>query len=170
MELIDERKRRLKAGELSVEDFTLKNAVKLLQALHKSGLRLYLASGTDEQDVILEAEALGYAPLFEGRIHGASQDITHDAKRVVLEGILREIGAHNATHVVTFGDGPVEIRETHKRGGLTVGVASNEVQRFGLQLAKRSRLIRAGANLVVPDFSQLDALLGLLGIRLKDRV
>jgi bifunctional ADP-heptose synthase (sugar kinase/adenylyltransferase)/phosphoglycolate phosphatase-like HAD superfamily hydrolase len=165
MELIDERKRRLKAGELGVEDFTLKNAVKLLHALRKAGLRLYLASGTDEQDVILEAEALGYAALFEGRIHGASQDVTHDAKRVVLEGILREIGAHNATHVVTFGDGPVEIRETHKRGGLTVGVASNEVQRFGLQLAKRSRLIRAGANLVVPDFSQLDALLGLLGIR-----
>jgi phosphoglycolate phosphatase-like HAD superfamily hydrolase len=170
MELIDERKRRLERGELSVEDFTLKNAVKLLHALHGAGLRLYLASGTDEKDVILEAEALGYASLFEGRIHGANLDITHDAKRVVLDGILREIGERNATHVVTFGDGPVEIRETHKRGGLTVGVASNEVQRFGLQQEKRSRLIRAGANLVVPDFSQLDALLSLLRVRPRDQV
>jgi phosphoglycolate phosphatase-like HAD superfamily hydrolase len=170
MELIDERKRRLERGELSVEDFTLKNAVKLLHALHGAGLRLYLASGTDEKDVILEAETLGYASLFEGRIHGANLDITHDAKRVVLDGILREIGERNATHVVTFGDGPVEIRETHKRGGLTVGVASNEVQRFGLQQEKRSRLIRAGANLVVPDFSQLDALLSLLRVRPRDQV
>jgi bifunctional ADP-heptose synthase (sugar kinase/adenylyltransferase)/phosphoglycolate phosphatase-like HAD superfamily hydrolase len=170
MELIDQRKRRLQDGELNVEDFTVKNAVKLLHALHRAGVRLYLASGTDERDVILEAEALGYAPLFEGRIHGANLDMTHDAKRVVLEGILREIGAHNATHVVTFGDGPVEIRETHKRGGLTVGVASDEVQRFGLKVEKRSRLIRAGANLVVPDFSQLNALLSLLRVNAGDHV
>jgi hypothetical protein len=58
----------------------------------------------------------------------------------------------------------VEIRETRKRGGLTVGIASNEVQRFGLAPEKRTRVIRAGAHLVVPDSSQLDALLSLLKI------
>jgi len=167
MELVDERKGRLQRGELGVEDFTMKNAVQLLHELHRVGVRLFLASGTDEQDVILEAQALGYASLFERRIYGASHDMTHDAKRAVLDGILREIGARNASHVVTFGDGPVEIRETRKRGGLTVGVASNEVQRFGLQPEKRSRLIRAGANLVVPDYSQLSSLLSLLRIGAK---
>ena len=165
MELVRERMRRLQSGELGVEDFTLKNAVALLHALRRAGLRLYLASGTDEPDVIMEAEALGYASLFEGRIFGANQDMTHDAKRMVLDGILQQIGAQNAAHVVTFGDGPIEIRETRKRGGLTVGIASNEVQRFGLQLEKRSRLIRAGANLIVPDYSQLASLLSLLHIR-----
>jgi len=164
MKLVDERKNRLQRGELGVEDFTLKNAVPLLHELHGVGVRLYLASGTDEHDVILEAEALGYASLFEGRIYGASQDMSHDAKRMVLERILAEIGSDRAAHIVTFGDGPVEIRETRKRGGLTVGVASNEVQRFGLQPEKRARLIRAGAHLVVPDYSQLGALLGLLRI------
>ena len=166
MELIGRRKDRLRNGELSVEDFTLKNAVPLLHSLRDAGVRLYLASGTDEKDVVLEAEALGYASLFEGRIFGANREMTHDAKRAVLEGIIREIGAENATHIVTFGDGPVEIRETRKRGGITVGVASNEVQRFGLNPEKRSRLIRAGANLIVPDFSQLRSLLGML--RIKD--
>jgi len=164
MELIRQRKSRLTNGELCVEDFTLKNAVPLLHSLKSAGIRLYLASGTDEKDVILEAEALGYASLFEGRIFGANHEMTHDAKRMVLEGIIREIGAENASHIVTFGDGPVEIRETHKRGGLTVGVASNEVQRFGLNPEKRTRLIRAGANLIVPDFSQLGALLGVLRV------
>lgn len=164
MELIRQRKDRLKNGELSVEDFTLKNAVALLHSLKDAGIRLYLASGTDEKDVVLEAEALGYASLFEGRIFGANHEMTHDAKRAVLEGIIREIGAENANHIVTFGDGPVEIRETHKRGGLTVGVASNEVQRFGLNPEKRSRLIRAGANLIIPDFSQLGALLRVLRV------
>jgi bifunctional ADP-heptose synthase (sugar kinase/adenylyltransferase)/phosphoglycolate phosphatase-like HAD superfamily hydrolase len=167
MGLVRERKARLQRGELGVEDYTMKNAVALLQALHRAGVRLYLASGTDEQDVVLEAAALGYAALFEGRIYGASQDMAHDAKRMVLDRILGEIGPGSAAHIVTFGDGPVEIRETRKRGGLTVGVASNEVQRFGLQLEKRSRVIRAGAQLVVPDFSQLGALLALLRLNPK---
>jgi hypothetical protein len=53
----------------------------------------------------------------------------------------------------------VEIRETRKRGGFSIGVASDEVRRFGLNLTKRSRLIRAGASLIVPDYSQLAYLL-----------
>ncbi|MHB2010075.1 MAG: hypothetical protein ACYCOX_18815, partial [Acidobacteriaceae bacterium] len=56
-------------------------------------------------------------------------------------------------------DGPVEMRETRKCGGFCIGVASDEVRRFGWNMAKRSRLVRAGANLVAPDFSQLAALL-----------
>lgn len=165
MELVRERKEQLARGELGVEDFTLKTAVALLHALRDAGIQLFLASGTDEQDVILEAEALGYAGLFEGRIHGANHDMTHDAKRMVLERILAGIGADKAAHIVTFGDGPVEIRETRKRGGLTVGLASNELQRFGLQPEKRTRVIRAGAHVVVSDYSQLPALLALLRIR-----
>jgi phosphoglycolate phosphatase-like HAD superfamily hydrolase len=162
MQLVNDRLARLQRGELGVGDFTLKNAVPLLERLAAAGVKLYLASGTDEQDVIREAEALGYAPLFEGRIYGASHDMTHDAKRMVLDRILREIGPGNSARIVTFGDGPVEIRETRKRGGLAVGVASDEVRRFGLNGEKRARLIRAGANLVTADYAQLPALLKLL--------
>jgi hypothetical protein len=72
--------------------------------------------------------------------------------------------------MVAFGDGPVEIRESRKRGGLAVGIASDEVRRFGLNLSKRRRLIRAGADLVVPDFSQWQALLPMLGIEHKEEV
>jgi hypothetical protein len=50
-----------------------------------------------------------------------------------------------------------------------VGVASDELRRFGLNPAKRARLIRAGADLVVPDFSQGRALLDVLGIAVGDR-
>jgi hypothetical protein len=67
--------------------------------------------------------------------------------------------------VVTFGDGPVEIRETNKRGGITIGVASNELRRYGLNESKRTRLIKAGADVVIPDFSQISQLLDLLNIK-----
>ena len=161
--MVHQRIEKFHRGELSAEDFQLKNAHPLLEALRARGVKLYLASGTDQADVIAESEALGYAHLFEGRIFGAVGDITVEAKRDVLERIIRENDL-NGPQLVTFGDGPVEIRETRKRDGITVGVASDEVRRFGLNLVKRSRLIRAGADMIVPDFSQLDRLLAVLGL------
>jgi len=80
----------------------------------------------------------------------------------VLERIMKDIGADAHARILTFGDGPVEIRETHKRGAYTIGVASDEVRRYGLDLSKRRRLIEAGADLVIPDYSQLDALMRVL--------
>ena len=165
MFMVTEREKKFKRGDLSVEDLTIKNALPLLQKLHKAGIKLYLASGTDEEDVRNEALALGYADLFEGGIFGATGNIDNEAKKIVLDRILNTIGTSSSHKVATFGDGPVEIRETHKRGGITIGVASNEIKRYGLNLTKRTRLIKAGADIVVPDFSRLDDLLALLNIK-----
>jgi phosphoglycolate phosphatase-like HAD superfamily hydrolase len=164
MNLVRERIAKFRRGELAVEDYTMKNSVKFLHAIDKAGIKLFLASGTDEQDVLNEAKALGYADLFAGRIYGAVGRTDVEAKKVVLERILNDIGPENAGSVIVFGDGPVEIRETHKRGGYTVGVASDEIRRFGINREKRSRLIRAGADLIIPDYSQFGDLLKALGI------
>ena len=83
---------KLERGELSVEDYTLKGALALLADLDRAGVELHLASGTDEPDVRAEAEALGFARWFKGRIHGSIGDVKHEAKRVVLERILADIG------------------------------------------------------------------------------
>ena len=114
--------------------------------------------------MVAEAEALGYAGLFEGRIYGAVGDVAVEAKRMVLDRILQDIGAANVARMAAFGDGPVEMRETRKRGGMAIGIASDELRRYGLNSGKRSRLIRAGADIIVPDFSQCAALLSLLGL------
>jgi len=164
MRMVRERVAKLRRGELAVEDFVVKNAAVLLVRLHAAGVRMYLASGTDEQDVIDEAGALGYAHLFEGGIYGSVGDVKVEAKRIVLDRILKDIGSGVAHALVTFGDGPVEIRETHKRGGLTIGVASDEIRRYGLDASKRARLIRAGADVIIPDYSQLHAFLRFLGL------
>jgi bifunctional ADP-heptose synthase (sugar kinase/adenylyltransferase)/phosphoglycolate phosphatase-like HAD superfamily hydrolase len=164
MKLVRQRLVKFSRGELGVEDLTLKGAVAFLHRLRASGVRLYLASGTDRHDVVAEATALGYAELFEGRIYGAESGSRQEAKKTVIGRILAELGPSRMCALAAFGDGPVEIRETRKAGGLTVGVASDEVRRFGLNPDKRRRLIRAGADLVVPDFSQADGLLPLLGL------
>lgn len=160
--MVRRREKKFSGGELSLADFTIKNAVAFLERLHDAGITLYLASGTDQEDVRHEAEVLGYDHLFKGGIYGSVGDINKDAKKMVLEDILKRIGASDDHQIVTFGDGPVEIRETRKRGGRTVGVASDEVKRFGLNERKRTRLIKAGADVIVPDFSQMDRLTRLL--------
>ena len=165
LRMVKEREKKLIRGELSLEDFTLKNAVPLVKKLYEAGVKLYLASGTDEEDLKNEAQILGYDYLFEGGIYGAVGDVTIEAKKIVLDRILDAIGTSEKGKVVAFGDGPVEIRETHKRNGITVGIASNEIKRYGLNLSKRTRLIKAGADVIVPDFSQLPQLLELLNIK-----
>jgi rfaE bifunctional protein kinase chain/domain len=166
LEMVNRRREKLVRNELQAADFTIKGAVRFLRALRESGVRLYLASGTDEGDVRDEAEFLGYADLFDGGIFGSIGNVAKDAKRVVIERILSEIG-NSGEHLIAFGDGPVEMRETVRRGAYAVGVASDELRRFGGNLAKRARLIRAGAHVVIPDFSQWEILWNFLRLEKK---
>ena len=159
--LVNLRLAKLDRGELSISDFTLKGAVPFLRALQKAGVRLYLASGTDEEDVKQEAERLGYADVFDGGIYGSIGEVTKDAKRIVIERIMNDVGGAYE-QLIAFGDGPVEMRETMRRGSYAVGVASDEMRRFGPNLDKRARLIRAGAQAIVPDFSQWETLWSFL--------
>jgi rfaE bifunctional protein kinase chain/domain len=161
LKMVGTRVEKLRKGELESTDFQIKNAAKLLDELHRRGVKMYLASGTDEVDAKAEAEAMGYAHYFEGRIYGAVGDVNVEAKKMVLEKIIGENNLQGH-EFATFGDGPVELRETQRRGGLCIGVASDELRRFGLNLSKRKRLIRAGADLIIPDFSQMAELLKVM--------
>lgn len=161
LEMVNERTARFQGGELQIEDFTIKGAVDFLRALKARGVTLYLASGTDRDDVIREAEILGYADVFEGRIYGSVGDIKQYSKKMVIDKIIRDNGL-SGSELVVLGDGPVEIQEGRRFGGVAVGIASDEPRRYGLSIDKRKRLIRAGAHLIVPDFSQWKQLLKLL--------
>ncbi len=161
MEMVNARVAKFRRGELTVDDYTVKGAVAFLRRLRERGVKLYLASGTDRNDVQAEAAALGYADLFEGGIHGSVGDVSKYSKKMVVDDILRTNDLHGS-ELVCFGDGPVELRETQKRGGIAIGVCSDEVRRFGPDEKKRERLIRAGAHAVMPDFSQAEQLFAWL--------
>ena len=161
MELVNQRIAKFRAGELDLADYTVKNAPAFLRALRDRNVTLYLASGTDRQDVIDEAKALGYANMFDGGIHGAVGDVSKYSKKMVIEKIMADNNLQGH-ELVFFGDGPVEIRECRKRDGIAVGLATDEIRRYGLNPDKRKRLITAGAHIIAPDFSQPDALLALL--------
>jgi rfaE bifunctional protein kinase chain/domain len=161
MEQVNRRIEKYKRGELDINDYIIKGASEFLKDLKDKGIKLYLASGTDRQDVIAESEALGYAQLFDGGIYGAVGDITKYSKKMVIEKIMAE-NKLQGPELVVFGDGPVEIRECRKRDGIAVGIASDEIRRHGLNIEKRTRLVKAGAHVIVPDFSQHKTLIKLL--------
>ena len=163
MERVRAREEKFRRGELAIEDVTMKGAVSFLKALKAAGVKLYLASGTDRADVVAEAKALGYADLFEGGIYGAEPGVETEAKKRVFQQILSGIGSGG--RILALGDGMVEMREAKKVGGVAVGVASDEPRRFGWNLSKRARVIRGGADVVIPDFSQGAALLALMGVK-----
>lgn len=153
MQVVSKRIRRIEQGELHASDFTIKGVVEFIEMLHQNGLVLYMASGTDHEDVLKEAETLGYAHLFNGGIYGAVGDVTKFSKRLLIENIIQEHHL-NGPELAVFGDGPVELQECRKYNGIAIGVASDELRRFGLNTEKRQRLIKAGAQLVIPDYSQ----------------
>jgi len=157
MEEVSIRLEKLEKGVLEPRDYTLKGAVEFLKSLREKGLKLYLASGTDKEDVINEARILGYADLFDGGIYGSENDLKKYSKKIIINRIIQE-NRLSGNELVVFGDGPVEIRECSKVNGITVGVASDETKGYGLNKAKRTRLIRSGAQIIIPDFSESDKL------------
>ncbi len=161
MERIRGRLAALESGAARPEDWVVPGSHALLEALRARGLRLYLASGTDLKYVRHEAGLLGLAPYFGEHVYGAVDDYQNFSKQMVIERILREHGLQGE-ELLGFGDGFVEIEEVKRVGGVAVAVASDEVNRRGVHAWKRDRLVRAGADVVIPEYRRHGRLLRYL--------
>ncbi|NIA13033.1 MAG: HAD hydrolase-like protein [Nitrospiraceae bacterium] len=157
---VNERIAKLESGELSVEQATVRGAIDFVKALHDRGVKLYIFSGTDRHDVRNEAAKVGVAEYFD-EIWGAVGNIEEYSKERVLKELMAKHHLHGS-EVLTIGDGPVEIREGKKIGCSTIGVATDEVRGEGVNEEKRERLLRAGADLLIGDFTEGAALLEYL--------
>ncbi len=162
MERIQARRDALADGTAAPDDFLVPGARRLLSTLTRLGLPMYLASGTDEQYVTEEAALLGLVPYFGERVYGAIADFKSFSKKMVIDRILRDNRVEGRA-LLAFGDGYVEIENVKAVGGTAVAVASDEAGRSGRPDAwKRDRLIGVGADVVIPDFGESDALLAYL--------
>jgi phosphoglycolate phosphatase len=158
---IRDRIENLRAGKVTPETFLVPGARALLEDFSARGLRLYLASGTDDANVKEEAALLGVAPFFEDRIFGAQDDLTSFSKAILVRQIVTRAG-FQANELLVFGDGYVEIEEVKKVGGIAVGVATAEPKCLEIDEWKRERLISVGADFIVPNYMQLDELTAAL--------
>jgi phosphoglycolate phosphatase-like HAD superfamily hydrolase len=158
---IEGRLRALAERKASPQDWTVPGSHQVLRNLRDRGMTLYLASGTDLEYVRREAELLELTPFFGRHVYGALDDYKSFSKGMIIAQILRENDLRGE-ELLAFGDGFVEIEEVKKVGGVAVAVASDEARREGVNAWKRERLIRAGADLVIPDYRQHEHLLGYL--------
>ena len=145
------------SGDQARDGFMIQGARRFLDELVGRGVKLLLASGTDEEYVRNEAEALGAAELFLPHIYGAQGDAETDSKELVIGRILKE-NQLRGEELVVVGDGPVEIRYARQVGAVALGVASDELRRSGLNPRKRKRLLEAGADCIVADFEHAEEL------------
>jgi phosphoglycolate phosphatase-like HAD superfamily hydrolase len=142
----------LRTGRLDPDSYLVPGARLLLDDLAARGLILYLASGTDDANVKEEAGLLGIASYFQGRIFGAQDDLKSFSKALLVHQIVSRAG-FEASELLVFGDGYVEIEEVKKAGGTAVGVATAEPDCLVIDEWKRQRLIQVGADFIVPNFS-----------------
>ena len=164
-ERIRSRAEGIRSGTLERDSFLVFGARALLESLHRRGLKLYLASGTDEVFVKQEAELLDLTRYFGDSIYGAQDDYKNFSKKMVIERLLRE-NQVSGSQLLAFGDGYVEIQNTKEVGGLAVAVASDEAHNGSGRIDewKRQRLLGVGADVVIPDYRDAEPLLNhLLG-------
>jgi phosphoglycolate phosphatase-like HAD superfamily hydrolase len=153
MEKIKYRINDLQGGKISPRDMLVPGSLEIIELLNDRNRDLYLASGTDENYVIKEAKLLGIDTLFNGGIYGARDDYKLFSKSMVINRIIETHGLEGH-ELVGFGDGYVEIENIKQAGGFAVGVATDEEKRMGINKWKRERLIKAGADIIIPDFRE----------------
>jgi len=151
------RVEELREGRVSPERYLVPGSRALLENLKARGLKMYLASGTDEIYMKEEARLLDVARYFDGGVYGALDDYKSFSKKILIQRILSSTDVRGG-EIVGFGDGYVEIEEVKQVGGVTVGVATTEPECRVVDPWKRRRLIGVGADYIVPNYLCLQPL------------
>ncbi|MDR2439057.1 MAG: haloacid dehalogenase-like hydrolase [Planctomycetaceae bacterium] len=151
--IVRQRHEQLQNG-LDPQELMVPGTLVLLEMFRCYGLKLYLVSGTEEEFVRQDVKLLGLADYFDGGIYGGQKDPATFSKAMIVAKILKE-NNFTGTELIGFGDGHTETYEVKKVGGFAVGVASNETVRQGIDLWKREQLIRAGADWIIPDYTDI---------------
>ena len=160
-ERIRYRLEELRRQEVSPEKYLVPGARALVEALQARGLRLYLASGTDQQYMREEVGLLDMARYFDGRVYGALDDYKSFSKKILIQRLIAASEFHGS-EFLGFGDGYVEIENIKEVGGVAVGVATAEPECRTVDEWKRLRLTGVGADFIVPNFLCRDELLHAL--------
>jgi phosphoglycolate phosphatase-like HAD superfamily hydrolase len=148
---IESRVEALRKGQADPQQYLVPGSLDLLDRLKARGLKMYLASGTDEIYMKEEARLLGVTKYFDGGVYGALDDYKSFSKAILIQRIL-STAEFQGSQFLGFGDGYVEIEEVKNVGGVAVGVASEEPACSRVDEWKRQRLIGVGADYIVPNY------------------
>ncbi len=163
MQRIEEKKQAIQQGLESADQYLMCGAIDFLKLLKGEGIHTYVASGTDHPDMVTESKALGVYDYFD-ELMGAPVHKENCSKEAVLKRLI-EKNELIGDDIAVIGDGKVEIKLGKQAGARTLGLASDERARHGVNPAKRTRLINAGADIICGDFTETIELKWFLGLR-----
>jgi phosphoglycolate phosphatase len=158
---VRQRREDLRRGATPPEKFLVPGARELLEVLRARGMKLYCASGTDQDYTREETQLLDIARYFDGGVYGALDDYKSFSKAILIRQILSST-QYRGEELLGFGDGYVEIKNVKESGGIAVGVATDEPECRKMNEKKRQRLVSVGADFVVPNFLGHEQLLRTL--------
>ena len=161
MRLVAGRWEQVTGGRATPAEWVVPNAHAILANLQARGVPLTIASGTELAHVRHEADLLQVASFFGPHLYAPADNTPNFSKRGVIERILADDGIEGKD-LVGFGDGVTEIQEIKRVGGTAVAVASAEPGDSGVNPWKRTRLIEAGADVVIPDYAAQEGLVAWL--------
>jgi phosphoglycolate phosphatase-like HAD superfamily hydrolase len=151
----------LRSGTVEPDRYLVPGTRALLEAFRERGLKMYLASGTDEAYMKEEARLLDVTRYFGGGVFGALDDYKSFSKAILIQRIIA--GAEcGGEEILGFGDGYVEIQNVKQVGGVAVGAATDEPDCEKVDKWKRDRLAGVGADWIVPNYKELDEIVGAL--------
>jgi phosphoglycolate phosphatase len=148
---IRHRLEELSSGAVSPEKYLVPGTRELLEALKERGLKMYLASGTDQVYMRKEARLLDVDRYFDGGVFGALDDYKSFSKKILIQQVIAGAECKGA-EFLGFGDGYVEIENVKEVGGVAVGVATAEPECAVVDEWKRKRLAGVGADFIIPNF------------------
>ncbi len=160
---IDARMAAIRSGAERAGDYLIYGALPFLEHVRERRLTPIILSTTVQERVREEAALLGIHSFFAHHIYGGVGDQLRFSKRAVFERILSEERIPGS-QLLSFGDGPVELRETKALGGLAVAICSDENHNGSglIDPHKEKHLLAAGADAVLPDYRDAAALLDQL--------
>jgi phosphoglycolate phosphatase-like HAD superfamily hydrolase len=153
----------IRSGKAAHDAFVVFAARPVLERLRELRITPIVLSSTIEHRVREEAEALGVDGYFGRHIYGSGVDPSAFSKMAVFRRLLAEEGIQGE-HLLSFGDGPVEIASTKELGGLAIAVCSDENNNGSgiMDAFKRRQLLDAGADAALPDFRDAVTILDYL--------
>src|SRR5437763_16796363 len=151
----------LREERCSPDKYLVPGARALLESLQERGLKMYLASGTDQVYMREEARLLDVYRYFDGGVFGALDDYKSFSKKILIQHLIASAEVRGE-EFLCFGDGYVEIENVKEVGGVAVGVATSEPECQVVDAWKRTRLAGVGADFIIPNYLCHDELLGTL--------
>jgi FMN phosphatase YigB (HAD superfamily) len=159
-EAIVRRMSSTRSGAKPAGDYLIHGALPFLEYVKSAGLTPVILSSTIQERVREEAELLGIHHFFAHHIYGGVGDPALFSKRAIFERVLAEEGI-TGRQLLSFGDGPVELRDTKALGGVAIAVCSDENHNGSglLDPHKMKHLLAVGADAAIADYRDAAAVL-----------